>query len=55
MLLLSTRDAARHAAFAFECKSACLSNSERNLPGSVHRLKQTLTEIVSTMRQARER
>ena len=55
MLLLSARDAARHAGFAFECKSACLSNSERNLPGFVRGLKQTLTEMASTMRQPRKR
>ena len=55
MLLLSARDADRQAAFAVACKSACLSNSERNLPGSVRGLKQTLTAMASTMRQPRER
>lgn len=55
MLLFNARDADRQAAFALERKPACLSNCERNLPGSVRGLKQTLTEMASTKRQAWER
>ena len=55
MLRVNTRGAHRQAAFALERKSACLSKRERNLPGAVRGLKQTLTAMASIMRQERER